>query len=166
MLGLDGTTRFQFEECLSVPGYSFRDVDPTRQAVRFHEGRGVHSVAPNIEAEAAIADNAGNDWPSVDADTQLQRRQSHLLGAQIYTGNRCLHFQCGEARIDWMPAIALGYAAYRHVGALKHYSNWNRAKKMRLPALELRVGTFILDTIRPRQRMLLRAQLTQPLLEA
>jgi hypothetical protein len=53
VLGLDGTTRFQFEQCFNVPGNSFRDVDPTGQAVRFHEGRGVHSVAPNIEANRA-----------------------------------------------------------------------------------------------------------------
>ena len=37
------TTRFQFEQCLNVPGNSFRNVDPTGQAVRFHEGLGAFS---------------------------------------------------------------------------------------------------------------------------
>jgi hypothetical protein len=52
----------------------------------------------------------------MNADTQIQRRQLHFLGSQLYAGDRCLHFQRREACVDRVPAIALGYAANRHIG--------------------------------------------------
>jgi hypothetical protein len=49
----------------------------------------------------------------MNADTQIQRRQLHFLGSQLYAGDRCLHFQRREACVDRVPAIGLGYAANR-----------------------------------------------------
>ena len=74
-------------------------------------------VTPNIEAEPMVTDRAGNDRPSVDTDPQLQRLATAIsLSAIFYASDNGLHFQRREAGVDWMPAIALGHAANRHVG--------------------------------------------------
>src|SRR6202044_3398591 len=48
-------------------------------------------------------------------NTQLQRRQPHFLASQLYTGDRCLHFQRREARVNRVPAIAPEHTANRHI---------------------------------------------------
>ena len=69
VLCFDGSARLQFEQCLHVSSNSFRDVDLAGRAVRFHKRSRIYGITPDIEAEAAIADNARNDRAGMDADT-------------------------------------------------------------------------------------------------
>lgn len=68
VLGLDGAARLQFEQPLDMSGHSFGYVDPAGNAEGFHERRGVDRIAPDVEGHPAIADDAGNDRPGMDAD--------------------------------------------------------------------------------------------------
>src|ERR1700733_921180 len=92
VFGFDRTARLQVEQRVRVSGYRVRDIDPAWQAVRLHKRRSVHGVAPDIEGEAAIADDAGDDWSGVNAAPQVQRWQSHFVASRLYAGGRRLHF--------------------------------------------------------------------------
>src|SRR5262245_36102567 len=72
VLGLHRTARLQFEQSLDMTGHGLRHVDPSCHAERFHEPCGIDRIAPYIERHSAIADNAGDDGPGMDADAQLK----------------------------------------------------------------------------------------------
>ncbi len=52
----------------------------------------------------------------MDSQTQLQRRQPHLLALRLHAGRDSLNFQRREAGVDWVLATGRGHAGNRHVG--------------------------------------------------
>jgi hypothetical protein len=60
-----------------VSGNRFRNVDLTGRAVRFHKRRRIHGIAPDVEAETTIANDAGNDRPR---EPSLDTRASRMGG--------------------------------------------------------------------------------------
>ena len=71
-------------------------MDPARDAVGLHPGGGVDGVSPEVVAELALPDHAGDDRADVDPDPKLDRR--HRLHRSVH-GQRHLAQPAGMVRV-------------------------------------------------------------------
>ena len=77
-----------------------------------HAARGIHGVAPKVIAEPALADHAGDQRASVDADADLER----LAVRAQYMGGFGDHFEGEVCNRFNVPGPSIRHAAGHHVG--------------------------------------------------
>ncbi len=115
-LDLERAARLGLEQLAGIVERARGDVDAPGRARRLEPLRQVHGVAPDVEGEAPLADDAGNRAAGVDADAHLPRRQAQFLALAVRAREIGLDLERGETGIDRMRAARLGHAADREIG--------------------------------------------------
>ena len=87
-----------------MPGHGLRNIDPAGSAIRLHECRGIHGIAPDIEGELPPTNDARYNRARMNADAQFECGQPHLFALCLHLRHSGLHFKRCQASIDWMPA--------------------------------------------------------------